>query len=98
MHIEPHSAKYLISMHRSNTMSLRDDRLDEVCGDVARVGEVDAVAAHLGHNVLTKQHDLLESTIIIYSTGNLYKAAPRLRECRRQVEVEVVSNSRNKIH
>ena len=31
-------------------------------------------------------------------TGNLYKAAPRLRECCRQVEAEEVSNSRNKIH
>ena len=31
-------------------------------------------------------------------TGYLYKAIRRLRECCRQVEAEVVSNSRNKIH
>ena len=33
-------------------------------------------------------------------TGNLYNAIriPRLRECCRQVEAEVGSNSRNKIH
>ena len=31
-------------------------------------------------------------------TGNLYKAIPRLRECSKQVEAEVLSNSRNKIH
>ena len=31
-------------------------------------------------------------------TGYLYKAVPRLRECGRQVETEVVSNSRNKVH
>ena len=30
------------------------------------------------------------------NTGNLYKAVRRLRECCRQVEAEVVSNSRNK--
>ena len=31
-------------------------------------------------------------------TGLDYKAVPRLRECCMQVEAEVVSNSRNKIH
>ena len=41
-------------------VSLGHDRLDEVGGDVARVGEVDAVAAHLGHDVLAEQDDLLE--------------------------------------
>ena len=32
------------------------------------------------------------------STGSLQKAIPRLREYFSQVETEVVSNSRNKIH
>ena len=33
------------------------------------------------------------------TTGlHYYKAVARLRECCRQVETEVVSNSRNKIH
>ena len=32
------------------------------------------------------------------SSGLHYKAVPRLRECWRQVEAEVVSNSRNKSH
>ena len=32
------------------------------------------------------------------SKGIGYKVVPRLRECCRQVEAEVVSNSRNRIH
>ena len=32
------------------------------------------------------------------STGLQYMAGPMLRECCQQVETEVVSNSRNKIH
>ena len=34
----------------------------------------------------------------MHSTGLDYKVIPRLRECCRQVEVEVASNSSNKIH
>ena len=33
-----------------------------------------------------------------FTTGLDYKAGPRLRECYRQVEAEVVDNSRNKVH
>ena len=36
-------------------------------GYVARVGEVDAVAAHLRHDVLAEQNDLLERLIKNFS-------------------------------
>ena len=38
---------------------LARDRLGEVAGDVAGLGEVDRVAAHLGHDVLPEDDDLL---------------------------------------
>ena len=38
------------------------------------------------------------NTLFKESTGKLYKAVPRLRECCRQVEAQEVSNSRNIIH
>ena len=41
---------------------------------------------------------LIYSWIPLNCTGNLYKAVPRLQECCWQVEAEVVSNSKNKIH
>ena len=34
----------------------------------------------------------------VYRAPLKYKAGPRLQECCRQVEAEVVSNCRNKIH
>ena len=37
-------------------------------------------------------------TLPIYCTGVAKRVLPRLRECSRQVEAEVVSNSSNKIH
>ena len=33
-----------------------------------------------------------------HNAGNIYEAVPRSQECCRQVEAEVVRNSRNKIH
>ena len=53
-------------------VSLGHDRLDEVGGDVARVGEVDAVAAHLGHDVLAEQDDLL-GIIVIQAMRGVYE-------------------------
>ena len=44
-------------------VSLGHDRLDKVGGDVAGVWEVDAVAAHFGHDVLAEQDDLLGTVI-----------------------------------
>jgi hypothetical protein len=41
-------------------VALRQNGPPEVRGDVATLGEVDTVAADLGHNVLAEHNDLLE--------------------------------------
>ena len=40
----------------------------------------------------------IKCTKHLLTTGNIYKTIPKLQECCRQVETELVSNSRNKIH
>ena len=52
---------------------------------------------HLFLNFNTYQHNL-GSFLVNPRTGLGWNVIPRLRECCRQVEAEVVSNSKNKIH
>ena len=46
----------------------------------------------------TLTNSLSKATQISFGKGLAYKVVPRLREFSKQVEAEVVSNSRSKIH
>ena len=52
--------------------------------------------------LLPKFHTLSSPSLVLFqycqNTGLDYRAVPILRKCCRQVEAEVVSNSRNKVH